>query len=233
MTQDSRPLVDRTPAQFGSYIDHTLLKPEATEAEILRLCEEATVHGFYAVCVNTDRVPLAVQELKEKSPLVAATIGFPLGAINTSTKIFEAVWATQQGARELDVVINIGRLKDRSYAYVENEITRLVNETRNSIKVILETALLTRDEIREACLICRNSGADFVKTSTGFGPGGARLEDVRLMRETVGPKMGVKASGGVRDLKTALEMIEAGATRIGTSSGIRLMEELSQAKNKG
>ena len=204
---------------ISRYIDHTNLKPYASKEDIIRLCDEAIQYNFYAVCVNPYRVKLAKDYLREKGAdvRVASVIGFPLGATPTEVKVFEAKRALEDGADELDMVINIGALKDGDYEYVKNDIAEVV-------KVILETCYLTDEEKVKACELAKEAGADFVKTSTGFGTGGATVEDVRLMRKVVGPEMGVKASGGIRTYEQALAMIEAGATRIGTSSGVRIVE---------
>ena len=205
-------------------IDHTLLKPEATEAQVRELCAEAIEFGFASVCVNPWYVPL-VAELLAGSPVRACTvIGFPLGANQSQTKAYEARLAAEQGATELDMVINVGALKSGQDDIVREDIRGVVEAGRPTaiIKVILETALLSEGEIAHACCIARDAGAVFVKTSTGFGPGGATVEDVALMRRTVGRAMGVKASGGIGTRQDAAAMIAAGATRIGASAGVRI-----------
>lgn len=205
-------------------IDHTLLKPEATEAQVRELCAEAIEFGFASVCVNPWYVPL-VAELLAGSPVRACTvIGFPLGANQSQTKAYEARLAAAQGATELDMVINVGALKSGKDDIVREDIRGVVEAGRPTaiIKVILETALLSEGEIAHACCIARDAGAVFVKTSTGFGPGGATVEDVALMRRTVGRAMGVKASGGIGTRQDAAAMIAAGATRIGASAGVRI-----------
>lgn len=209
---------------LARYIDHTLLKPEASLKDIERLCAEAREHGFYAVCVNGSRVVQASHFLADGDVKVSAVVGFPLGAADTDTKRYETEAAIDNGAQEIDVVINIGRLKDSDDSYVVREL-RDVAEAANErpVKVILETCLLTRKEIIRACKLVLDSGAEFVKTSTGFGRAGATIEDVQLMREIVGPKFGVKAAGGIRDTRTAMAMIEAGATRLGTSAGVAIV----------
>jgi deoxyribose-phosphate aldolase len=214
---------------IAKYIDHTNLKPYATREDIIRLCNEAIQYGFYAVCVNPYRVKLAKEYLKEKNAdvKVASVIGFPLGATPTEVKVFEARKALDDGADELDMVINIGALKDKDYDYVENDIAEVVkvaHERGALVKVIIETCYLTEEEKVKACELAKEAGADFVKTSTGFGSGGATVEDVKLMRKVVGPEMGVKAAGGIRTYEQALEMIKAGANRIGTSSGVKIVE---------
>lgn len=211
---------------IASYIDHTLLKPEATPADIKKLCEEAAKYGFASVCVNPSYVSLARQLLEKTSVKVCAVIGFPLGATSSLAKVIEADLALEDGADELDMVINIGRLKSGDHEYVKGEISALVfvaHECGKILKVIIETALLTDNEKRAACLLAKEAGADFVKTSTGFSKGGAIIVDVLLMRSIVGPAMGVKASGGIADYATAKAMIDAGATRIGTSKGIAIV----------
>lgn len=209
---------------FARYIDHTLLAQDATEAQIAALCGEAKQFGFYAVCVNSGYVPLAARLLDASAVKVCSVIGFPLGAGLTSAKAFEAQAAIAAGAREIDMVINVGWLKSGNIAAVTADI-KAVREVCAAIplKVILETCLLNSQQIVEVCRICRELQVAFVKTSTGFSTGGAREEDVRLMRETVGDKVGVKASGAVRDRQTATIMIQAGATRIGTSSGVSIV----------
>ena len=214
---------------IAKYIDHTNLKPYATADDIIKLCDEAIEYGFYAVCVNPYRVRLAKEYLRERKAdvKVASVIGFPLGATPTEVKVFEARRALEDGADELDMVINIGALKDRDYEYVKNDIAEVVkvaHEKGAKVKVIIETCYLTEEEKVKACELAKEAGADFVKTSTGFGTGGATVEDVRLMRRVVGSEMGVKAAGGIRTYEQALKMIEAGANRIGTSSGVRIVE---------
>ncbi len=209
---------------LASYIDHTLLKPEASAEAVRQLCHEAREHGFASVCVNSCRVPLAAAELRGSSVVVCAVVGFPLGAMDSDAKAFEAKKAVEAGAREIDMVINIGALKDEAYDLVEEDIRKVKQECGSLVlKVILETCLLSKEEIVRACEIARRAGADYVKTSTGFSKGGATVEDVALMRRTVGSAMGVKASGGVRSRKDALAMIEAGASRIGASSGVAIL----------
>jgi deoxyribose-phosphate aldolase len=203
------------------------LKPYATKEDIIKLCEEAKEHNFYAVCVNPYRVKLAKEQLKETDIKVASVIGFPLGATPTEVKVFEAKKALEDGADELDVVINIGALKDKDYEYVKKDIAEVVkvaHEKGAIVKVIIETCYLTNEEKEIACKLAMEAGADFVKTSTGFGSEGATVEDVRLMRNVVGDKLGVKAAGGIRTYEKAIAMIEAGANRIGTSSGVKIVE---------
>ncbi|MCG0238715.1 MAG: deoxyribose-phosphate aldolase [Firmicutes bacterium] len=205
-------------------IDHTLLKPEATEEQIRRLCAEARHYGFAAVCVNPWWVPLCVQELKGTGVKVATVIGFPLGATTTEAKAFEARQAVEAGADELDMVMNVGALKSGHLDRVQEDIAAVVRAAAGRmVKVILETGLLTDEEKVTACRLAVAAGAHFVKTSTGFGPGGATVADVSLMRRTVGDQVGVKASGGIRDHATAVAMVEAGATRIGASSSVAIV----------
>ncbi len=210
---------------LAGYIDHTLLKPEATEAQIEELCLEAVKFSFYSVCINSYYVKAAVHTLQGSTVKVCCVVGFPLGAVTTAVKAFETAEAVESGAAEIDMVINIGALKDKKEDYVRADIDAVVKAAAGCpVKVIIETGLLTEDEKVLACRLAKQAGASYVKTSTGFGPGGATVADVVLMRETVGPGLGVKASGGVRDLVAVLQMIEAGATRIGTSSGISIVK---------
>ena len=206
--------------EMGSYIDHTLLKPEASRDDIISLCREALKYRFYSVCINPSFVSIAVQELQNTCIKVCAVVGFPLGATTTAVKAFEAAEAVDHGADEIDMVIHIGALKIGDRDYVRNDIAAVVKAAKDRpVKVIIETGLLTEEEKVEACKLAEQAGAAYVKTATGFGPGGASIADIQLMRETVGSKVGIKASGGVSTAETAREMIEAGATRIGTSSG--------------
>ncbi len=211
---------------LASIIDHTLLKPESTEADIKRVCKEAIEYRFKSVCVNTHYVPLVSRLLSGSSVLTCGVVGFPLGASTTRAKVDETSDAIKNGANEIDMVINIGALKSGDWNIVKRDIEGVVNMARNRaiVKVILETSLLNDEEKIRACTIAKMAGADFVKTSTGFNSGGATVEDIKLMREVVGPSMGVKASGGVRDTETAKAMVAAGATRIGTSSGISIVK---------
>lgn len=210
--------------RYNKLIDHTLLKQDATPEQILKLCDEAKQFDFMSVCVNPAYVPLASEALEGTDVKVCTVIGFPLGMNLTKTKIQETQLCIAQGATEIDMVINVGMLKAGHDDYVENEIKELKAVCGNLIlKVILETCLLTDEEIVRACVASKNAGADFVKTSTGFSTGGATTHAVKLMRETVGPEMGVKASGGVRSHEDLLAMVEAGATRIGTSSGCKII----------
>ncbi len=209
---------------IASYIDHTLLKPEASKEQVSKLCEEAKTYQFASVCVNPIHVKMASELLKDSGVKVCTVVGFPLGATPSEVKAFETRQAVEDGAEEIDMVINIGSLKEKNEEYVYNDILSVVKAAAGKlVKVIFETGFLSDDEKVLACQLCKKAGADFVKTSTGFGPGGATVGDIQLMRTTVGPEMGVKASGGVRDYETAMEMINAGATRIGTSSGVSIM----------
>jgi deoxyribose-phosphate aldolase len=210
------------------YIDHTLLRPEATTQDIETLCAEAREYGFHAVCVHGSRVVQARHLLEESEVKVATVVGFPLGASDTDTKRFETEAAIDNGAQEIDVVLNIGRLKEGDEAYVLRELRDVAEAAdERPVKVILETCLLTREEKIRACHLVLNSGAQFVKTSTGFSSQGATIDDVKLLRENVGPKFGVKAAGSIRDALTALALIEAGATRLGTSSGVAIVRSVA------
>lgn len=223
---------DINPAQrngdIASMIDHTLLKPDATPEEITQLCAEARQYGFASVCINPAHVKLAADLLRDSVVKVCTVIGFPLGATTPEAKAFEAQDAINDGATEIDMVLNIGALKGGDYRLVHKDISAVVNvaHTNNALcKVILETSKLSAEEKVAACQIAKMAGADFVKTSTGFGGGGATVEDVALMRKVVGPTMGVKASGGVRNYADALAVIEAGANRIGASAGVQIVKE--------
>ena len=214
--------------QLARHLDHTLLKPDATAQDIEQLCREALEHHFWSVCVNGSRVAQAYALLEDSGVKVACTVGFPLGAMTADTKRLEVEAAIDDGAQEIDVVLNIGRLKDGDDAYVLRELRDVVDAAEErTVKVILETCLLTRDEKIRACKLVVESGAHFVKTSTGFSTSGASTHDVQLMRECVGPKFGVKASGGIRDAKIALGMIESGATRLGTSASVAIVKGLA------
>lgn len=211
--------------KLNKYIDHTLLKPDASQEQIETLIEEAKKYDFASVCVNPTWVNFAAQSLKGTDVKVCTVIGFPLGANTPELKAFETSDAIQNGANEVDMVINIGALKSRNFDLVERDIRAVVEAAKGTlVKVIIETCLLTDDEKVKACQIAQKAGADFVKTSTGFSTGGATVADVALMRKTVGPDMGVKASGGARSYEDALAFIKAGATRIGASSGVAIME---------
>lgn len=211
--------------KLNKNIDHTLLKPDASQEQIETLIEEAKKYDFASVCVNPTWVSFAAQALKATDVKVCTVIGFPLGANTPELKAFETSDAIQNGANEVDMVINIGALKSRNFDLVERDIRAVVEAAKGTlVKVIIETCLLTDDEKVKACQLAQKAGADFVKTSTGFSTGGATVADVALMRKTVGPDMGVKASGGARSYEDALAFIKAGATRIGASSGVAIME---------
>ena len=212
---------------LNKYIDHTLLKPDATKDDIEKLCQEAKEYDFYSVCVNSCWVKLAKELLENTDVKIAAVVGFPLGAMVSDSKAYEAAAASRDGASEIDMVMDIGHFKSKDYDTVQNDISMVVEAAKefgSIVKVIIETGLLSSEEIVKACQISEAAGAAFVKTSTGFGYGGAEIEHVKLMRESVSENVDVKASGGIRDKDTALKMIEAGAGRIGTSSGIKIVE---------
>lgn len=210
--------------KYNKLIDHTLLKQDATPEQIVKLCEEAKEFDFMSVCVNPAYVPLAAKCLEGSNVKVCTVIGFPLGMNLTRTKVEEAQLAIKEGADEIDMVINVGMLKAGHDDYVEEEIRELKSVAGSRVlKVIIETCLLTDEEKVRACVASKNAGADFVKTSTGFSTGGATAHDVALMRKTVGPEMGVKASGGVRTHEDLINMVEAGANRIGTSNGTKII----------
>lgn len=222
----SSPLI--TPADLARTIDHTLLRADASARDLERLCAEARTHAFYAVCVNPCRIELCRYCLEESDVKVATVVGFPLGAMDTDAKRYETEAAVDLGAHEIDVVLNVGRVKDGDWRFVLRELTDVVEAAdERPVKVILETCLLTSDEKAQACRVAVDAGAQFVKTSTGFGAAGATVEDVRMMREIVGPKIGVKASGGIRDAATARAMIAAGASRLGTSSSVKIVGDTS------
>ena len=217
-----------TDGRLADMIDHTLLKPQATHDQIAQLCYEARKYGFASVCVNPTNVALCAELLKDSGVPVCTVVGFPLGATPTEVKVFETQQAVREGASEVDMVVNVGALKSKDYELVERDIASIARATHagNAIlKVIIEAALLTDDEKVIACQLAKVAGADFVKTSTGFGPGGATLEDVSLMRRVVGPTMGVKAAGGIRTYADAQKMIAAGASRIGASASVKIMQE--------
>ena len=220
--------------KYANYIDHTLLKPDATSAQIKKLCKEAATYGFFSVCVNPCHVKTCYKTLKDTSVKVCTVIGFPLGANATKVKIFEAKQAIKDGAEEIDVVINVAKLKEKKYKYIEKELSSIVKASKGKalVKVIIETCLLAPEEIVKACEVVYASGADYVKTSTGFSKYGARVEDVELMKTVVKDKMFIKASGGIGDLETMKSMIAAGASRIGTSKGAQIMEEIKEKSTK-
>ena len=210
---------------LNKYIDHTILKATASSSDVQKLCEEAIEHEFYSVCVNGCYVADAKELLQGTDVKVAAVVGFPLGAMTTAAKVFEAKEAVENGASEIDMVINVAKLKDGEFEYVENEIRQIKEAIGdNVLKVIIETCYLTDEEKVKACELSLVAKADFVKTSTGFGTGGATYEDVKLMKSVVGDNAKVKASGGVRDKETAEKYVELGAERLGTSSGIDIVK---------
>ncbi|MGF1483924.1 MAG: deoxyribose-phosphate aldolase, partial [Opitutales bacterium] len=217
-----------TRAELAAYIDHTILKPEATAAQVEVLCAEAREHGFAAVCVNPSRVALAAKVLAGSVVQVCTVAGFPLGATLPEAKATETQAAISAGATEVDMVLNVGVLKDGDHARVQADVAAVVEAAKGgaSVKVILENCLLSPEAITQACLLCKEAGADYVKTSTGFGSSGAKVEDVKRMRAAVGLELGVKAAGGIRDTDTALAMIDAGATRIGASASIAILDGL-------
>lgn len=212
----------------SSMIDHTVLKAESQEEEVIKLCKEAMEYGFKAVCVNPTYVELAKDTLKSSGVKVATVIGFPLGANTSEVKAFETENAILNGADEVDMVINIGNLKDKKYDLVKKDIEAVVNAAKGKalVKVITENCLLSEEEKIKAYELSMEAGADYIKTSTGFSTGGATKEDISLMKSIVGNKLGIKASGGIRDGKTAQDMIDAGATRIGASAGIKIINDL-------
>lgn len=212
--------------KINKYIDHTLLKATATKADIIKLCDEAKKYNFYAVCVNGSYVELAVKELENTEVKVAAVIGFPLGAMTTEAKVFEAKDCVKKGADEIDMVINIGKLLNEEDNYVEKEIRSIKNAIGNKVlKVIFENCYLSKKQIKKVSKLAVEAGADFVKTSTGFGTSGATFEDVKIMDSVVDGKAQIKAAGGIRDIETALKYIEIGVTRLGTSSGVLLVTQ--------
>ena len=211
--------------ELNKYIDHTILKATASQKDIEKLCAEATEHKFYSVCVNGCHVKDAKKYLEGTDVKVAAVVGFPLGAMTTATKVFEAKEAIENGASEIDMVINVAKLQDGEYGYIEEEIRQIKEAIgKNVLKVIIETCYLSDEEKVKACELSLKAKADFVKTSTGFGTGGATFEDVKLMKSVVGNNAKVKASGGVKDKETAEKYVELGAERLGTSSGIEIIK---------
>ncbi len=212
--------------KYEKYFDHTILKPEASKEAVLKICKEALEHDFASVCVNQYRTALVAEQLKGSDVMVCTVVGFPLGAVSTEVKVFETKQAIADGAQEIDMVINVGALKDGDYDYVREDIRALKEACGDKahLKVIIETCLLTDEEKVKACELSVEAGADFVKTSTGFSTGEATAEDVALMKKTVDGKAQVKASGGIRDKETARKMIEAGADRLGTSATVKIVE---------
>ena len=224
--------VQHVDGDIAHLIDHTLLKPDATQAQIAQLCHEARQYGFAAVCVNPTHVKLCADLLKGSDVDVCTVVGFPLGATPPEVKAYEAQQATNDGATEIDMVINIGALKGGEFDLVERDIatvTRICHNNRVLCKVIIEAALLNEGEKIKACELAKKAGADYVKTSTGFGPGGAAVADVALMRRVVGPSMGVKAAGGIGSFADAKGMVAAGATRIGASAGVKILQEAEKS----
>lgn len=210
---------------INEYIDHTILKPDAAKEDVINICEEAKKYKFASVCVNQYYTKLVCEQLKGSEVKVCTVVGFPLGSVTSEVKAFETNLAVENGADEIDMVINIGALKDKAYDYVGNDIKSVVQASKHkTVKVIIETCLLTDEEKKIACELAVKAGADFVKTSTGFSKGGATIEDVALMKKTVGKDAKVKASGGIRDKEKAISMINAGADRLGTSSGVNIVE---------
>jgi deoxyribose-phosphate aldolase len=225
----------RPPARelLAAALEHTLLRPETTAKDIERLCTEALQHHFHCVCVNSSRVQQAYHLVQDSGVKVASTVGFPLGASEPDAKRYETEIAIDQGAHEIDVVMNIGRFKDGDHSYIVRELRDVVEAAdERPVKVIIETCLLTREEKITACKLVLDSGAQVVKTSTGFSTGGATVEDVRLLRETVGTRFGVKAAGGIRNFQQALAMLEAGANRLGTSAAVAIISELGNSEKR-
>lgn len=219
--------------KLNKYIDHTVLKATTTPKDIIKLCEEAKQYNFFSVCINGSYVKLAKKELEGTDVKVCAVIGFPLGAMSTVAKVFEAKTCVEDGATEIDMVINVGMLKARETDYVRDEIKSIKEAIgSNILKVIIENCYLTLEEKKLATQLALEAGADFVKTSTGFGTGGATFEDIKIMKEIVGDKAELKAAGGVRDLETAKEYIALGVTRLGTSSGVELVTTGKSDPNK-
>jgi deoxyribose-phosphate aldolase len=226
-------LMSYSAPSIASLIDHTLLRADATRSDILQLCREARDYNFASVCVNAYWVPLAAAELSGSQVKVCTVVGFPLGATSTEAKVAETEAALAVGAQEIDMVQNIGALRSGDSQAVQHDIEAVVKSAHRRgaiVKVILETALLDDDQKTAACLLAKEAGADFVKTSTGFGPSGATVHDVELMRRAVGPAMGVKASGGIRTLDDLKKMVAAGATRIGASSSVKILEAARSAQ---
>ncbi|WP_035294184.1 deoxyribose-phosphate aldolase [Clostridium sp. KNHs214] len=226
--------------KIQQYIDHTLLKPEATEEQVIKVCKEAREYKFASVCVNPYYASLVTKELEGTEVKTCVVIGFPLGTNTKEVKAFETEKAIKDGAKEVDMVINVGALKDKKYDVVKEDIKSVVEAAKGKalVKVIIETCLLTEEEKVKSCELSKEAGADFVKTSTGFSTGGANKEDIALMRKVVGKELGVKASGGIRDYKACMDMINAGASRIGASAGIKIVqqaesEDMEETKGAG
>lgn len=217
-----------TPEQIAQYFDHTILKPDATTEEVTRICEEAIKYGFFSVCVNPVHIPQVKKQLQGSKVKVCSVVGFPLGAHTFGIKALETKKAVTEGADEVDMVINVGALKDGNLELVEQDIKAVVEAADGRcVKVIIETCLLTEDEKIKACAISKNAGAHFVKTSTGFSTGGATVEDVALMKKTVEGQLQVKASGGIKSYDDAVAMIDAGADRIGASAGVSIIKDMT------
>lgn len=218
---------------IGSIIDHTLLKQNATKKQIKKICDEAKKYKFASVCVNSSFTQYVAHQLKDTGVDVTTVVGFPLGAMDTTVKAFETTRAIELGANEIDMVINVSALKDHDYDFVYEDIKAVVDAAADKalVKVILENCLLSKEEIVKACELSKKAGADFVKTSTGFSTGGATVEDIQLMRKIVGPDLGVKASGGVRTKEDAEAMIKAGATRIGASASVAIVEGMASTSS--
>ncbi|MFT9496157.1 deoxyribose-phosphate aldolase [Anaerosolibacter sp.] len=218
---------------IAKYIDHTILKPEAQKTDVMHICDEAKTYEFYSVCVNSAYVPLVKERLQGSDVKITAVVGFPLGAMDMKAKAYETQVAIENGANEIDMVINIGALKDKEYDYVREDIKSVVDALQKNVllKVIIETSLLTEEEKIKACQLSMEAGAHFVKTSTGFSTGGATIEDVKLMRSVVGDRLGVKASGGIRNYETAIAMIEAGASRLGVSASVAVVNGMDTGNN--
>src|SRR5687767_4611558 len=234
MRVGAMPGIGAVPADLAKLIDHTLLKPEATRDEVVKLCAEAKQHRFASVCVNSTWVPLCRSLVAGTDVMACAVVGYPLGAVTPTAKAYEAREAVRQGAREIDMVINIGALKSRDFETVFEDICRVVKSSQPAgVKVILETSALTQEEKIIAISLSKLAGAAFVKTSTGFGKGGATVEDVQLMRQLVGAELGVKASGGVRTVEDAVKMAQAGANRIGASASVAIVTGKADGKSKG
>lgn len=214
--------------KLASYIDHTLLKPDASIADIKKICQEAAEYSFASVCINPYYIKAAKSFLENTGVKTCTVVGFPLGATTIEVKLYEAEQAIKNGADEIDMVINIGALKENNFDYTAEEIKKMSNVCNGKalLKIIIETCLLEKEQIVASCRIAASAGANYVKTSTGFSLSGATISDVKLMKETVGDLIGIKASGGIKDLKTMLMMIEAGATRIGTSSSVKIINEI-------
>lgn len=219
---------------YARYIDHTLLRADATLKEIKQLCNDAIKYDFYSVCVNSSNIKICKKYLKDTDIKVCSVIGFPLGASDTKTKAFEAKQAIKNGADEVDLVINIAKMKDKKYAYIEKELMSILKVTKGKaiLKVIVETALLNDEEIKDITKIVKDTGAEYIKTSTGFSKRGASIHDIQLMKSIVEDKVGIKASGGINNFDCMYNLIHAGANRIGTSHGVEIMQEIAKKTKK-